>query len=64
MVWTIVIVLGVVILGFYAVMYVRNRPHAGTRTRTQKVDDMAFEKLERRFQDEQKQRDETPPTHE
>jgi|GEM_PF-2129726 len=61
MVLGIVIALGVVIVGFYLVLYVRNGPH--DRTREQRRQDLTAERLEKRFQ--KRQRDEgRPPTHE
>lgn len=64
MVLTVVIILGTLILGFYLAMYVRNKPHARRGTREDRVDDLTFERLEKRFQREQRRRDELPPTHE
>ena len=64
MIYVIVLGLGVIIVAIFVVLYVRNGPNHRTGTREQKVDDLAFGKLEKRFQKEQRRRDETPPTHE
>lgn len=61
MVIGIVVALGVVIVGFYLLLYLRHGPH--DRTREQRRHDRTAERLERRFQERQRDED-RPPTHE